>query len=88
MFGRGTIKTQTAMRGPQGDPGKQSLALSRCTAETPLGWALGQSLPVVPAALPALQRPGHQAGKASGAPFPASTAAAPAFLALDPPNYS
>lgn len=57
-------------------------------AETPLSWALGQSLPRVPAALPSLQRLGHQSGKATGAPFPASPAAAHAFPALDPPNYS
>lgn len=60
-LGRGNIKTQKAMRGPQGDPGKQHLALPHCTGttpETPLSWALGQSLPMVPAGLPSLQRPG------------------------------
>lgn len=31
---------------------------------------------------------GHQSGKGTGAPFPASTAAAPASFASDLPNYS
>lgn len=35
-----------------------------------------------------LLRPGHQSGKGTGAPFPASTTAAPASFSSDPPNYS
>lgn len=53
-----------------------------------LSWVQGQSLSRGLVGWPSPQRRGHQSGKGTGAPFPASTAAVPASFASDPPNYS
>lgn len=67
----------------------------KVTLQTLIAWAptpakrpelgVGQSPSV---GLPSLRTLGHQSGKGTGTPFPASTAAAPASFASEPPNYS